>query len=223
MVNEYMMVIMAHPDDVEMCCFGTIKKFINSGKKCIVVIATNGENGVTENELSKDHLIRRIETEKSLANLVEQIIWLDMKDGKLSLDINFVKTIQKLIEKYLPQIIITHFLDKSGVEHQDHNIVGEVVIKASVKYDSNLRCLLLAEPLFSDMTNFKPNYFVNITEFYQAKINAIKKHQTQINKIYMNRYFLSLRATSITPYLNARKSINEEKYEAFQSLFLKID
>lgn len=48
-----MLVVMAHPDDIEIGCYGLIKKLVLRGAVCYVAIATNGENGLNISDNKK--------------------------------------------------------------------------------------------------------------------------------------------------------------------------
>ena len=218
---QRMMVIMAHPDDIEIHCYGIIKKLIDKGTVCQLIIATNGENGISE-FISEKQSIRKKETENSLSDLSSEIIWLGMKDGGVLLDSNLIECMKNLITKYNPELIITHFPDNLGMEHQDHSIVGKAVINAAFRYANNLKYLLLSQPLFSNMTNFKPNCFVEISDVYDLKIKAIQNHKSQSGKFYMSDYFHQMRSAAITPYINLQNVDKNAKYELFQIIYERI-
>lgn len=221
MIVERMMVFMAHPDDVEISCYGLIKKMVNKGTACYIVIVTSGEKGV---DLSKNKAasIRKEETNEALSGMVEKIIWLEMDDGYVKFDSTLISNIQEVMMRYSPQLIITHYPDDLGIEHQDHNVVGRATINAAFRYANNLQYLLLAEPLFSSFTRFNPNCFVDISNIYDEKNRAIKSHKSQKNKFYMSDDFQKNRATAIAPYINFQRVNQEQKYEMFQILYEKI-
>lgn len=219
---QRMMVIMAHPDDVELSCYGLIRKMVSNGTICTVIIVTNGENGILNFVEDDKSTLRKEETRSAISDLVNDIVWLEMKDGSVKLDSELIGCIHKLLSKYCPQLIVTHFPDDLGVEHQDHNVIGKATINAAFKYATDLNYLLLSEPTFSRFTNFKPNCFVEISNEFESKINSLKKHCSQKNKFYMSSFFQNMRAAAITPYININNGDFEQKYELFQIIYEKI-
>lgn len=144
------------------------------------------------------------------------------KDGHVLLDAILIGNIKNLIIKYNPQLIITHFPDELGMEHQDHTAVGKATINAAFRYAKNLEFLLLSQPLFDKLTMFRPNCFVEISDEYDLKISAIQCHKSQEEKYYMSDYFQKIRATEITPFINIGYTNQEFKYEIFQIIYARI-
>lgn len=214
-----MLVVMAHPDDIEIGCYGLIKKLVLRGAVCYVAIATNGENGLNISDNKKNILNRKEETQNALGCLVEDIIWLGYPDGHMKLDANYVGSIRRVIDEVSPELIVTHFPDDSGIEHQDHGIVGKGTINAAFRYAKTLKYLLLSEPMFNYMTKFKPNLFVDISDVYDDKLQALKQHISQRKKFYMSDYFQNIRSSAITPYINMPNIDSEKKYELFQIMY----
>jgi LmbE family N-acetylglucosaminyl deacetylase len=52
-VPERAMVIVAHPDDIEFSCAGTIARWTRLGSKVVYVLCTSGEVGIAEKDQSK--------------------------------------------------------------------------------------------------------------------------------------------------------------------------
>ena len=94
------LVIMAHPDDAELLCSGTILSSINGGMSVGIIDLTKGELGTRGNEK-----IRLKEADDSAKVLgVKFRDNLDLRDGFFNVN---EKSILSLIEKsdYIPQIL----------------------------------------------------------------------------------------------------------------------
>ena len=211
-----LLLIMAHPDDAEMCCFGTIKKYCNKGYTCYIVIATDGENGTNQGNKAFDRIQ---ETHNAFQDLPVHIERLGFQDGFVSYDLNLMNSICTTIKEINPEIIITHYPDEIGSEHQDHIAIGKAVTNCVFKYTSCTETFLYTEPLFSYWSSFRGNYFVDITPHYCDKINSLKLHQSQNNKFYMTEEFQNYRMSKIRSCINACEINDNRKYEIFQMLF----
>ena len=53
-VPESAMVIVAHPDDIEFSCAGTIARWVKAGSRVAYVLCTSGEVGIAETGMTKD-------------------------------------------------------------------------------------------------------------------------------------------------------------------------
>lgn len=170
--NNYL-ILGAHPDDVELGCAGTIAKLKNQGARIIVLIFSGGEK-------SGDRNIRQAEAKEAANYLNYDILRLfNFPDTQFSAYIpHIVNEIEQLLKKYKISTIITH----SPYDiHQDHRAIFEAA-KIAAREQVSLLCY---EDVSTDK-EFIPNYFVDITEFIDIKLKAIKLFKTQKDKIYMS-------------------------------------
>ncbi|RJQ39326.1 MAG: PIG-L family deacetylase, partial [Nitrospiraceae bacterium] len=127
MKAERIMVIMAHPDDTEMGCGGTVAKWIKEGHEVRYVVCTNGDKGTKDRELSSHRLaeIREYEQLKAAEVLgVKNVIFLRHRDGELEVTQAFRSELALLIRQYKPHIIVTHDPWRPYLLHPDHRAVG---------------------------------------------------------------------------------------------------
>ena len=80
------------------------------------------------------------------------------------------KIIKENILKIMPDLIITH---SENDYHADHKSLS-LITKAAV---SHYIPILYCDTLMG--INFNPNYYVDITDYYELKKEAILKHKTQ--------------------------------------------
>jgi len=207
-------VVLAHPDDAEIVCFGTMRYYLDKGYNIFLIIVTNGENDINKTKFT----IRQKETKNSFKNFKNfKIIFESENDGKLLLDYNLISKIGKKLMEIQPEIVITHFSDEIlSEEHQDHIIVGNAVLKCCKKINS-INQILLTEPVFAN-SRFTPNFFVDISKYFNEKLLALKKHKSQKNKYYMKIEFHKIKA--INNALRANIDISQ-KNRYLESFFCK--
>jgi len=162
------LAIGAHPDDIEIFMFGLLTIFKKRGDQVYCIIATDGAMGGAKKGplLSKK---RKFEAISSLKNLSTPI-FLDFPDGDLGNDINHKKVIKENILNIMPDLIITH---AQNDYHADHRSLSLLVSSAVSHYIPILYCDTLMG------INFQPNYYVDISDNFILKKNAILKHQSQ--------------------------------------------
>ena len=119
----------AHPDDIEIGCAGTIKRFVNQGNKVYYLIATLGEKVSVDNaELLK---IKDSRTKESInaAKYIgaSDIFMLNLNDTRIKHDGETVKAIEKKINEINPDYIFTHTVDDN---HQDHKNIALSTLSA---------------------------------------------------------------------------------------------
>ena len=118
------LAIGAHPDDVELCCGGTLAKYAKQGHKVFTATATNGNVGSAT--LSKEEIakIRKEEARRAAAHIGAEYICLDYDDEMFFEDkqarINFIN----LVRYCKADVIITH---NPHDYNPDHELTSKIV------------------------------------------------------------------------------------------------
>ena len=181
--KEKIIIFCAHSDDEIIGTGGLIAKYAKEGKDVIVVIFSYGE--MSSPWLRKDVLIReRVLEAKKIAKFigVKQFYFLGIEDLNFEADIerkNSKEKVKNLILKYNSVKVFTH---SSLDQHKDHKAVSKVV-------ESALEDIKKDIPLFAfEIWNIKnethPRMYVDISETFNKKIDAIKKFKSQRHYTY---------------------------------------
>lgn len=168
------LAIGAHPDDIEIFMYGFLSICLKRGDKIYTMIATDGSAGnVLENNNLK--LIREKESLKALSKLSKPE-FLGFTDGKLSLSSEISEIIKKKLNNIKPDLIVTHAKEDY---HPDHRALSESVINAAGFEFPILYCDTLMG------INFQPDYFIDITKYFEKKRKAILAHKSQNPKKFV--------------------------------------
>ena len=162
------MAIGAHPDDLEIFMYGLLAAAASRGDGLHLVVATDGAAGGSEPgpALAKQ---RAAEARAGLAQLGE-VQLLDLPDGDLSYAPDAASTISSLISDTKPDLIVTHAPEDY---HPDHRALSRFVSDAAG---------FICPVLFCDTlmgVGFTPDYYVDITPYFDAKQAAIMAHTSQ--------------------------------------------
>jgi len=191
------LVVAAHPDDEVLGMGGTILKHSINGDKVHVVYLTKGIASRTKySDLKKDSS-RNKKLEKEIENLrknalkaskilkVKDVKFFDFPDNEMDSVplLKVVKVVEKEIKRIKPNTIYTNFYDDLNVDHQT---VFKATLTACRPVPNNIKNLICFEvPSSTEWQhpfNFKPNYFVNIYQYLNTKIKAIKMFKGEIAK-----------------------------------------
>src|SRR3990172_10750026 len=94
------MVIVAHPDDAEFMCAGTVASWHARGWKVYYVLATSGDKGTHDSDLTSQELaaVREQEQREACRVLgVKEVVFLGYPDGFLQPDAEFRGEIVRLL------------------------------------------------------------------------------------------------------------------------------
>jgi LmbE family N-acetylglucosaminyl deacetylase len=195
---ERVLVVHAHPDDMEFQCGGTVAKWSDAGIEVNLVICTEGNRGGegdrTEEELVK---IRRVEQAAAAKVLgINEVVYLGYDDGSLLPTLELRKDITRQIRRLRPQIVlcpnpVRHF-GSIGGNHPDHLAAGEATFAAVYPTARNpmaLPELLRDEGLDKWVVRWiyclgRPhedvNYYEDIGGTIDRKVEALLCHKSQL-------------------------------------------
>ena len=189
---QKIMAIAAHADDIEFSCSGTMTKLASEGKELTYVVLSAGEKG-NKKDIPKSKIIDiRKKEQREAAKIigVKNVVFLDMEDGTIKNDEKLRKELVKLIRTYKPDIIFTFdpdcSLENFYTYHSDHRETAIAVFDAASPRAGNKYYYpeLDIEPHRIESFYFfgtdNPNEFLDITEFIDIKIKAIKCHESQM-------------------------------------------
>jgi LmbE family N-acetylglucosaminyl deacetylase len=131
MKNKNIILFTAHPDD-HLLCAGTLMKLADNGFYIIEVVFTSGEKSVWygKEKFKKEDLKKQRMKEWLLARKfigIKEGIGLGLKDSEFTRDLKTVHLVMKIIRKYKPVLVITHYYQDY---HRDHNEVSKIVTEA---------------------------------------------------------------------------------------------
>jgi len=191
----------AHPDDIEFLCGGTIAKYTAQGHSVWMAVATNGNAGSPTLTKAEIGALRKKEATAAADRLgAAGLIWLDEDDELLFDNLPTRLKFVEAIRQAKADIIVTH---NPHDYHPDHIACSKLATDARIL--SAVRLIETAsQPLetspelyYMDSLagiNFTPQFYVDISETFSAKEEALRAHESQngwIRKIF-NQEFLDI-------------------------------
>lgn len=182
------LVVSAHPDDETLGCGGTLFKHKSNGDELHWLIITNisVEQGYKEEFVSKRQ--KEIKEIKEIIGFAS-VTKLDYPTMTLSSEalIELIPKISEIVSRLKPEVIYT--TNRSDA-HSDHRIVFDAVAACtkSFRYPSIKKFIMyetLSETEFAPALiekQFIPNYFVDISDFMNEKIELMKVYSSELGK-----------------------------------------
>jgi LmbE family N-acetylglucosaminyl deacetylase len=194
------MSIHAHPDDQEFTVAGTLAKWARAGCEVVSVVITSGDSGSNDplhDGAYKPTLASLREAEQLAANEVlgiKETVFLRYPDGELVPTIPLRKELARLIRQHQPEAVVTGdpeawFYDNSYVNHPDHRAAAQAAVEAV--FPSAGSRLMFTDILDAGYEphnvkrlyihgSEKPNTWVDVAETIHTKIEALRKHASQL-------------------------------------------
>jgi LmbE family N-acetylglucosaminyl deacetylase len=198
------MVIIAHPDDAEFTCAGTVARWVKEGHPVVYVICTDGSRGSNDPGMPPEVVapIRRAEQLEAARILgVKEVIFLDHEDGTLEPTLDLRCELTRLIRRYKPDIVIcgdpTRIISRNVyINHPDHRAAAEAAIyavfpSAVTRYifpqllDEGLEPHKVQEVYLSAPS--EASDWVDISDTIDLKLAALKAHCSQVAPDYVDQ------------------------------------
>jgi LmbE family N-acetylglucosaminyl deacetylase len=187
------LVVTAHPDDVDFGAGGTVASWTDAGIEVAYCVATDGDAGGFDPDVPRSEMpvIRRAEQEAAAKVLgVDTVHWLGYPDGRLTPSIEVRRDIARVIRIVRPDRVLTQSPERNweriGASHPDHLAAGEATVCAVYPDARNAFAFpeLLAEghephvvPELWLMT--RGSEAVDVTDTFERKLAALRCHVSQ--------------------------------------------
>lgn len=196
-IPQSVMVIMAHPDDIEFSCAGTLARWAKAGTRIAYVLCTSGEVGIAEPGMTKDKAAAiREDEQRAAAEIVgvQEVIFLREPDGLLQPTLELRKKLVREIRRFRPEVVICGdptviWAGDDYINHPDHRAAAIAALEAvfPAAGQPNLFQELEQEGLKAHKVRKvyvagwnQTDLYVNITETIEIKIAALRAHKSQM-------------------------------------------
>jgi len=171
------LAIGAHFDDVELGCGGALARHVADGDEVYVYIATVSGFVNQNNESVRSNSSARAEGEEAMRVLgVKKMYCGNFRTLKVEFVDELNIEILKLVEDLGIEQVYTHW---DGDIHHDH----QAVARASLHSCRHVpRMLMYRSNWYHSTTNFRGNFYVDITKYWEIKVKTIKSHVTEMNR-----------------------------------------
>jgi LmbE family N-acetylglucosaminyl deacetylase len=196
-IPESALAIVAHPDDIEFSCSGTLARWAKAGCRIAYVLCTSGDVGIADPGMTRQRAaeIREAESiEAARIAGVNQVVFLREPDGMLQPTLELRKKLVREIRRFKPEVVICSdptvvWAGDNYINHPDHRAAGTAALDAvfPAAGQPNLFEELASEGLRAHKTRkvyvtgrYQNELFVNITDTIEIKIAALRAHVSQM-------------------------------------------
>jgi LmbE family N-acetylglucosaminyl deacetylase len=196
------LVIAAHPDDVDFGAAGTVALWTDAGIEVVYCLVTDGDAGGSDAAVSRRDMaaLRRREQTAAASQVgVHDLRFLGYPDGRVEPTLALRKDLARVIRQVRPDRVICPSPERDyvrpGISHPDHRAVGSAALDAvypdarnpfafSDLLDSEgLEPWVVREVLISGprAPSASIRYF-DVTETFGRKVAALREHASQVGR-----------------------------------------
>jgi len=197
MPSRTILAVMAHPDDAELTCAGSVARWIREGDRAVLVVASDGARGGKHRDAAHQAMAptRQAEQQAS-ADLIgfDQAVYLGFPDGDMRDEDALRGALVEQIRRVRPDVAmvmdpLTVIFQDSYVNHRDHRVLGMAMLDALYPAASNAGYFpeqleaglpLHKVPELLLAATERPNYWVDISDTLEVRFEALRCHASQI-------------------------------------------
>jgi LmbE family N-acetylglucosaminyl deacetylase len=196
--GERVLVVLAHPDDPEFYCGGTVARWGSEGREIWYCLLTRGDKGADDSMADPEAMARTREAEQRAAARVlgvREVIFLSHPDGYLVPDLALRREVAAVVRKVRPDIVVTcdptnFFPSSTYINHPDHRAAGQATLDAvfpaagsgmffpELEREEGLKPHKVRQVYVAGAVH--PNTAVDVTAYVERKISALREHKSQI-------------------------------------------
>jgi len=196
---ERILVVTAHPDDVDFGSGGSVACWTDAGIEVSYCICTSGEAGGFDWSVPRAPMVEIREAEQRAAGKVvgvSDITFLHHPDGRLASTFDLRRDISRVIRRVRPQRVVGPTPERNFqrvyASHPDHLAAGEATLAAVYPdarnpfahpelLDEGLEPWAVDEMYLA--TANSPDVCVDITDTFERKLDALRCHASQMTDL----------------------------------------
>ena len=193
---QRILVVMAHPDDVDFGAAGTVIGWTERGIEVVYAMVTDGDAGGFDDTITREEMAAlRREEQRAAAKCagVEDVRFLGYSDGRVEATLGLRRDIARVIRQVRPDRVVMPSPERNYERiypsHPDHRAVGSAALDAVYPDARNPYAFpeLLADEGLEAWTAREvwivggptPNHYVDVTANFDRKLAALKSHASQ--------------------------------------------
>src|SRR5437773_1388703 len=219
--GERVLAVVAHPDDAELLCAGTLAKARQDGATIGICVLCQGDKGQPATPIPNLAEVRRQEAAAAAQLLGAELLTGNFPDGELADDKQERRKLVALYRQFRPSLVLAH---APGDYHPDHR-AASALAEAASWFAASGGYLPQHPPLESqaalwwmdtiNMSGFEPGFFVDISPLVDIKHQMLNCHKSQLAR-WADRDFSPLEQLMRSQYSARGAQAGVIAAEAFQ-------
>ncbi len=184
--KERMLAVVAHPDDAELLCAGTLARARADGAAIGIAVLCNGDGGQPHKPIRNLAAVRRREMDAAARLLGAELFCGNISDGTLADDRASRLLLTEVYRQFRPSLVLAHAAADYHTDHRAAGALAEVAswFCASRGQKTKSPPLSAAPALWwmdtVNMSGFEPGFYVDVSGFMPLKEKMLACHRSQM-------------------------------------------
>lgn len=186
--RERILAVVAHPDDAELLCAGTLARAKKDGASIAICVLCRGDKGHPRTPLANLAAVRRKEMTAAARVLGAGLFWGGFADGTLTDGRRERLKLVEIYRQFRPTLVLAHAPEDY---HSDHRVAGALAEAVSWSCASRgqrtqTRAMDAPPALWwmdtLGMSEFSPGFYIDVTNYVTVKEEMLKCHRSQLSR-----------------------------------------
>jgi len=184
--NERVLAVVAHPDDAELLCAGTLARARTGGAAIGVCVLCQGDKGQPAKPIPNLAAVRRRETTAAARLLGAELFCATVPDGTLA-DVGATRLkLTAIFRRFRPTLVLAHAPEDYHPDHRAAAALAEAASWYCASRGYKAGAAPLAEPPALwwmdtiNMSGFEPGFFVDVSPYLTLKEQMLACHRSQL-------------------------------------------
>lgn len=184
--DERVLAVVAHPDDAELLCAGTLARAAKDGAKIGICVLCRGDKGQPAELIENLGDVRSREMQAAAEMLGGELLEGGIGDGELFDTFENRRMLIEMFRRFRPTLAIGH----AAIDyHADHR-AASLLTEAASWFCASRGHLSESTPLERppvvwwmdtvNMIGFDPHFYVDVSDFVELKRRMIRCHSSQL-------------------------------------------
>ena len=177
--GERVVAVVAHPDDAELLCAGTLARAKRDGAEIAICVLCSGDKGQATGMHSNLKGVRRREMARSAKLVGAKLFTGDTPDGTLQDDGATRLKLVGIYRQFKPTLVLAHSAEDYHPDHRAASALAEAAswFSASRGHKTATVAMESSPALWwmdtLNMSGFEPGFFVDISDYVGLKVNML--------------------------------------------------
>lgn len=186
--NERVLAVVAHPDDAELLCAGTLARARSEGAAIGVCVLCRGDKGQPSRPIARLASVRRREMAASSRLLDAQLFPVGFPDSTLLNGLQQRRALTEIYRRFKPTLVLAHAPEDYHPDHRAASALAEAAswFCASRGYKTHSPALPTSPALWwmdtLNMSAFEPGFYLDVSAHLGLKVRMLSCHKSQLQR-----------------------------------------
>lgn len=184
--NERVLAVVAHPDDVELLCAGTLARAKANGAAIGICVMCRGDKGQSDPPVENLGEVRSGEMHAAAAVLGAELYEAGFGDGELFDGYEQRRILIEIFRKFRPTLVLAHAENDYHPDHQQVSILADAAswFCASAGHVTDSPHMDSPPSLWwmdtINMAGFEPGFYIDVSDHLEVKSEMLRCHKSQL-------------------------------------------